>query len=150
MYENILAHLKTKNDLDKFKPQVDILIDSYYLNSDKGFYDTLTSRINYELAEEIGKEIADSKTAVEDYLVGLKLKLNSIKLISLTVGFEPSSQTISRISDYLRQNISGEIIIDLFYEPRIVGGAIIEYMGKYADLSLLSLFNQESEKHKEA
>lgn len=83
-----------------------------------------------------GKEIKDFKQQIF-FLKLLRNHLTSLPQINLRIAFFPEEGTISKISQWLEKEIGKKIILDLNVDPRIAGGAIIEYKGKIIDFSLI-------------
>ena len=58
------------------------------------------------------------------------------KLISLTLAFEPSSDFLAYLKDWLWANYSKEAVLDLKIDPKICGGAIVVANDHWRDYSL--------------
>jgi len=57
-------------------------------------------------------------------------------LIKLEIAFEPSEDFLLNIKKWLKENVQQETVLQIKTNPNIVAGLIIEYQGKYLDLSL--------------
>ncbi|MEF8847029.1 MAG: F0F1 ATP synthase subunit delta [Candidatus Paceibacterota bacterium] len=77
-----------------------------------------------------------------DFLDELKDYLQQTPQIKLTVAFSPSDDFLEEISEWLEKEIGEKVIIDLITNHEIVGGAIIEYQGRYLNLSLAKKIDQ--------
>ncbi len=87
------------------------------------------------ILEEKGKLGFDQKEQF-DFLEDLKNFLKNLPVLKLEIAFLPLQKTIEKISRWLRKEVEGKIILDIYFNPSIVGGAILEYKGKYLNLSL--------------
>ncbi len=67
--------------------------------------------------------------------------LLSIPRIKMKLAFSPPEETIDRIIGWFEKNYGKKVILDLKTNPRIVGGAVLEYGGKWIDLSLEKKLN---------
>lgn len=69
-----------------------------------------------------------------DYLENLQKELDDLPVLKMVLAFSPSPETIKRISRFVRER-DQKIILDIAVNPEIIGGTILEYKGKYLDLS---------------
>ncbi len=100
------------------------------------FNETLNTRVrasttNFISSEMVGKD----KT---EFFKSLKAELASLKYLELTIAFEPTLETLSKISDWARKNIAESLCLDIKRDKRIIGGAIITYNGRFKDYSLVN------------
>lgn len=66
----------------------------------------------------------------------LEKYLRSLPEIKLEIAFSPENNFLEKISQWLEKELGQKIILDLTVNPKIVGGAIIEYQGNWRDFSL--------------
>lgn len=66
----------------------------------------------------------------------LKKTLKSLDLINVTLAIEPTQSIIEIISNFFKKSLNREILLDLSYDPNLIGGAVFIYNGKYLDLSI--------------
>ncbi len=70
------------------------------------------------------------------FLEELKKYLLGMSFLKLQTAFEPSGKFLEKISRWLEKELEQKIILDISVNPKITAGAIIEYQGKYLNLSL--------------
>lgn len=99
------------------------------------FNETLNSKVRATTADFISSEIAGKDKT--EFFKGLKDQLNSLKYLELTIAFEPTLESLSRISDWARKNIAEGLCLDIKRDKRIIGGAIVSYNGRFKDYSLV-------------
>lgn len=68
--------------------------------------------------------------------------LEQIPQLKLEIAFSPSENFPAMIRQWFWENNKQKVIIDLTINPNIVGGAVIEYKGQYANFSLLEKMNE--------
>jgi F0F1-type ATP synthase delta subunit len=85
--------------------------------------------------EERGEIGLDQKEQF-DFLEELKKWLKELPILKLEIAFSPSKKLIERISQWLKKEVGKKVILDVYINPKIVGGAILEYGGKFANFSL--------------
>ncbi|MFW6282471.1 MAG: F0F1 ATP synthase subunit delta, partial [Minisyncoccales bacterium] len=54
----------------------------------------------------------------------------------------PSKEFIEKISNKIEKEVGEKVILNLIINHKITGGIIIEYRGKYLDLSLSKKINK--------
>lgn len=75
----------------------------------------------------------------KDIIFFLKLlrdNLIALPKINFKVAIEPSPKTISKISLWLKENLKKKFVLSFEIDPKIIGGAIIEYQGRIFDSTL--------------
>jgi hypothetical protein len=91
--------------------------------------------------EEKGIIYKNNKTE-KDFFENLKNSLKKIKIIKIKIAFKPSEFFLTRLSNWIKKNIDEKAVLDIEYDDKIIGGAIIEYQGKRVDFSLASKINE--------
>ncbi len=66
----------------------------------------------------------------------LKKNLKKTPQLKLEIAFQPSIEFLLKIKQWFKEKNQREVILDLSVNPEVVGGAIIEYQGKYRNLSV--------------
>lgn len=67
--------------------------------------------------------------------------LTDLDKITLTMAFEPSLDFQKEVVLWLNKNLGKKVVAEFVVEEGIIGGLIIEYMGKYKDYSKASEVN---------
>ncbi len=163
MVSKLLSHIRTVEERDRLLAEVDLLMSSIYEEQGKGFEKVLKSKIRFWVMEIIKDEVENDNLKIEKYLKGLKTDLIEMKTISLKLAFEPTEISIDKFHDYIKNNIKiyansettathaeefRGVILDISYDPNILGGAAITWKGEYRDFSLQRLFEEEYEAKK--
>lgn len=110
-YSKRLSEIATTKEALSFGEEIDVLINSMY-------------------------KIDDKTGLSEEFLRNLKTKIAGLRPIKLTLAFEPDGEFIKRLFAWVRQNIGDSVVLDFSVNPEILGGALVEWQGKYFDLSL--------------
>jgi F0F1-type ATP synthase delta subunit len=149
-YEQIISKLYTKEDVDLFDMEIDELLKGLYESGEGSFDNVLKEKVRVRIAEQLKDIIERSQVSKEECLKNLIKETEKIKVIKITVSFEPTYAAIIRISQWVKQNISNYTVLKTIYDREIVGGLIVEYEGNYRDYSLKKNFQailEESESH---
>lgn len=67
--------------------------------------------------------------------------LSDIDKVTLTLAFEPSFDFQKEIVLWLNKNLGRKVVAEFVVDDGIIGGLVIEYMGKYKDYSKASEVN---------
>lgn len=135
IYSEILQITKTKDDAVCLLGEIEGLRKGLYQVRDNSWEETLDKKVRLEIAREIRKSAGSSRASREVFLGNLTEKIKSLPQVDLTIAFEPTTEVITDIYDWLKQNI-GFSILNIEIERGIVAGALISYKGKYFDGSI--------------
>ncbi len=135
--------LLTKNGRDSFLTRLEII-------------NTKTSQGPFPLAKLNQIFLPEEAAFLKNYLKNakenevkklieeLKNKLIKLPILYLKIPILPSPSLFSKIKNFLVVN-KIKALIDLKYEPSLLAGAVLEYNGKFADLSFKSFLEQKGE-----
>lgn len=98
-------------------------------------------KLNLEKREDEKKEIFFFLRTIRDHLL-------SLPQISVEVAFNLPEKTILKIINWFEENLKKKFILNFKVNPKIIGGAILEYKGKIFNLSLLKEIRKEIERLK--
>lgn len=145
---NIFETIYTKEQLMYFVSELTSFGSSLYnaKNNTDGCLKQSFSVSDKELLLRLMKINAVSITnhlAVAAFIEQLKETLNSVPLMQLTLSFNPSENQVQTFSSWISTNCQKQVLLDIAYDPRIIGGAIIAFNGKYANYSLQKKLTDE-------
>lgn len=149
-YDQIITNLYTKEDVDIFDSEIDELLEGLYESGSESFDSVLAEKVRVRIAEQLKDLIQRSEVPKEEFLKDLKKDIEKIKVLKITVAFEPTYAATKRISQWVKQNISNNTVIQTIYDKEIIGGVVVEYEGNYHDYSLKKNFQvlfEKSESH---
>jgi len=91
-----------------------------------------------QLIEELEKKKIISKNPEENriFFENFKKYLQNLPQIKIEMAFRPKKEFVNKISLWLEKEIKQRAVLDLIFNPEIVGGAIIEYQGRQINFSL--------------
>ncbi len=130
----------TKEDLISLKQEISEIQKAVFaqtgLLSEKAKSIAKKELLEYILEVEKRGGISFNPKEQFEFLENLKRKLDSLPVLKMVLAFSPPPATIERISQFLENELGRKIVLDLTCNPEIIGGAILEYEGKYINLSL--------------
>lgn len=136
MYEGVAASLATTTEAHLM---VSKLKEAKLLLTGKAGVDVvqmLGDKIDRDTREGLIADQAESKQDWQSYLDGLINYLTRLPVLTLTLAIKPSDDLLARINQELSKVTGGQSLIDIKYESGVLGGAKMEFNGKYLDLSL--------------
>ncbi len=74
----------------------------------------------------------------------MKKTLLGLPIVKLEIAFSPSEEFLQKISNWMEKNLGKKVILDVTVNPKIIGGAIIEYQGKWRDFSLVKKLKEKT------
>ncbi len=144
----LLENIHTKEDLDILISEIGRLMASLY-KTEKTFDMILESGISSSTASFIERNLKNkNKEELVAQLTELAKLLKQVKTIHLTFGFEPTSEAIANIHKWLLTNMKNSYVLEINYDPKILGGIIIEYEGRFGDYSLRRQVDQYMKENK--
>jgi len=141
IFEEIIKKIITKEELIFFLEEINLLEKSIFIDVEIPLSEKLKGKVNEEFRswlEKLEKEkfIPQSPDQQFSFFEKIKKDLLEVPQIRLEIAFQPSKEFLLRIRKWFKEEINREIILDIVVNPKITGGAIIEYQGKYLDFSL--------------
>jgi len=149
MYSEILETLRTLEDLELLESEIDTLLSSFYEEKGQGYENALKTEVRAWVADLIRRLQPASGISKEEYLKNLQVELKKLKVLQITISFEPTEGNIERIHNWILNNAGRNLILEVNRNPNIVGGAIVVYEGEYRDYSLRKKFLDVFSKHKD-
>ncbi len=139
-FEHFIDTISTKYQRERAFYALDSVIEELY--STKPLTDIIakhcTAHQKEVLLELLNAGNIPDKLAKE-ILELLKAELASIPILTMEVAVEPSDALVKRIAGKLELILKKKIIVDFRQKRSIMGGAIIQYGGKYGDFTLKNI-----------
>ncbi len=129
-YSEILALINTPPERDKIIGQIDLVLSAEFMTGTK----------KEEVLNSSLKQLANKD---ENYLKKLKEILVELPEVKLTLAFDPKLSFFRKITSWLEKTTGKKTLVNITVDSQIVGGAIIEYQGKYTNLSLSALIDEK-------
>jgi F0F1-type ATP synthase delta subunit len=138
--EKLTDKIITKEDLISFLDQIEIAKSFLFQRPEISLSEKLKGKVSESFRKEIAnleeKEKYLSVAEFSEFFDLLKKNLLKIPIVKLEIAFEPRENFISEINEWFKKNLGKKVILDIFVNPKIVGGAKIEYQGKWKNYSL--------------
>jgi len=138
-YFKILDFVRTKEDLNLIKDELDLL--------EKSLFEVKGETFDVVLDRKLPKEVSDLvreltlKADKKSVILGLKKILDGLKHVEVTIAFRPTNKFVEDIWSEINKDRTEKVAIDLKTDKDIIGGALISYEGKFFDGSILKMLN---------
>lgn len=86
-----------------------------------------------------------NKDNLPDIFTTLEQTIDKILPLTLYLSFEPNKEIVSAISAWLRQNLSQKPILEIKFDPGLIGGCALVKDGIYKDYSLKARIEEQKE-----
>lgn len=139
---DILKKISTEEDLIFFLEELEKLESIAFEKPKRPLLEKAKGKIGYEtfsLLKKWEKEkiIPSSPESQSLFFQKIEEELKNLPRMKIKISFSPSKDFISRLKKKIKDLLNNrEVILDISVDHQIVGGAIIEYQGKYFDDSL--------------
>lgn len=140
--KKFLEKIITTEDLNYFLEEIETSRKLLFREIDLPLSKRLEGKVSkdfqkfVERMEELGKISKDLEKS-KDFFFDFKNYLQKIPRVKLLLAFKPRREFLEKISEFLEKELGKKIILDVLLNPEIVGGVVLEYEGKYLNLSLL-------------
>ncbi len=126
----IIENLQTNDDLDELKEAVEGIVEHNYQLSNYQL------SMKPELQELLREGLKEADKPPIEWLKELLKKLEEVPVMKLTVAVDLPPTSIERMSRMVKQRLGPEVVLDIDVDRALVGGAVVEFKGKYHDGSL--------------
>jgi F0F1-type ATP synthase delta subunit len=137
----ILSLLKTKAESVALAETIESLSDVFG-KIEESYEQQITKVLDYQTLALVKEDCQNlnlslsKQSDLETYINLVKQAVGNLKTLKLTLALSPSQELIDEIYSWINQNLSPDIIIDIKVEQSLIAGSLIEFEGKYKDLSI--------------
>jgi len=141
LFEEFAKKIKTKEELIFYLEELSQAQEVAFRQGEALLSEKLKGKISeglknfFEKMEEKGM-LSKNPEQQSSFLEKIKKYLLSLPEVKLEIAFSPSSDFLKKINLWFKEELGQKVILDLTVNPKIVGGAIIEYQGNWQDYSL--------------
>ncbi|OGH31136.1 MAG: hypothetical protein A3J69_00120 [Candidatus Levybacteria bacterium RIFCSPHIGHO2_02_FULL_42_12] len=137
-YDDILVHAKTQKEADLLLSEIDELLSSLYVIKKNALQTVLEKSVRVDVARGIESLLPRSKKPedIKTVLHSLRNDVQKIPTLKVTLAFEPSEKMIETLYDWAKETLGEIVLLDITYDPLIVGGVVMSWKGAYIDASL--------------
>jgi F0F1-type ATP synthase delta subunit len=142
LFDQITSKLRTTADVKQVLTCLETFVDT--------FFSAKKSADQKQIFQELPKAVADiliaafasepitpaNQITIKRQIDELSDKLRACKSIQLTIAFQPTEETITFFSDWVKKNVSPDTLIDLQFDKSIFGGAQIIAGGVFKDYTV--------------
>lgn len=143
--------VKTKDDIAVLNSEINLILSALF-TSHKKIEKVLTKEIRLTTYAALKKDFLDkevSPSKIKELLNELSERLKKLKVLELTLAFEPTQEEIFNIYNWVKENLGDDVILDIKLDKSILGGAIIVFEGLYKDYTVKKQLEEVFEKKRE-
>ncbi len=149
MHENIRKILKavwTKEDLNLLLQAVEEVKRNTYQTGAHNLGGVLEKWLPKRLAhplEEVWLEYlgGNQSHTQGEFIDNLKLEFKKLRVLKLYLAWEPSTETLERIENWIKKEVGENVILEIELDTAILGGAKIAFAGKFREITLHQLID---------
>jgi hypothetical protein len=144
--EKILADTYTLSDLHKRIRTLKTYLLKILFQSSEQIDEPLQSERNWlhSLGDEFYKQF--NQQNIYPILEELEKELKNINILVMYLPIDPNKSQIDQIGAFLRKNYGDKFILDMKYDPQLIGGCALVWNGIYKDYSLRASIQNNSQK----
>ncbi len=135
MYNDFLKAIRTSAEARSFLGELELLEKATFATESEQFDTVIQGQIRPEMAA-IFKKLGREAISTVGFLAGLRQAILNSRKAELVIAVSPNQRLTLRLSEWVKENFGQDVLLDLLYDPGILGGAIVSFGGKYMDFSL--------------
>lgn len=145
MEQDLIAFFTTKAQANEFVSRLTAIEDQIY-ETHFSLEKAVGQQLGIQKSDKFLKLMrennvaSDSPAAIKEFLGKMKKTIASLPMISLTIAFEPADSTLHALNDWFVMNCKKQFLLDLTVDPKLIGGAIVKYNGRFIDCSRKEVF----------
>ena len=141
LLDNILETVRTKSEAELLRTEITHLEERIYHSDISDFEEGVKAHIPERIAGLIRKEkeeeaLLDDRASLKMSLEEIQHALDLLPVLRLDIAFDPSEKVVEAISDWVRKEVGGDVLLDIGYDRTLGGGARVMYKGKYKEWTL--------------
>jgi hypothetical protein len=145
--ENLLSNLRTIEDRTLLQGELTSLLESLYRTNGATFQETLQNDIRLNLANFLRQELgipgkSPGKAVIEQAIKNLNTIVSKLPTISLDIPIDPTLDTVTIISEWVRDNIHPQMLLDMHVDRSMIAGIRITHNGRYREINFGNLITQ--------
>lgn len=138
---------KTKIEANDFSTRLSTLTEQLYetnFNLEKAVVDQFGSNKKAKLMIMLRDNniSTESNAALKQFFDRLQEKMRAMPVLSVTLAFEPNSQTLEALSQWFLLNEKKQVLFDIIVDQKIIAGASFTFRGKFLDCSIREIFER--------
>jgi F0F1-type ATP synthase delta subunit len=83
-----------------------------------------------------------TKVSLNEVFGDISKILDQCKIVTIYIPFELPEQELQKIGGWFKENMGNSVLIELSYDPNLIGGCAMSYQGVYKDFSLSEKIHQ--------
>ena len=152
-YESIYTNIRTTAERGITYAAIETLLDALYKKS-TDFNQLIETEMPHALVRPVKQQLTKlrdpSPQGIQFYLEGLREALGALATLSLEIAFDPTEETLSVLTAWIREHLGANIIMEISVDRSIFGGARVSYAGRYKEINLAILIENAMRQQKES
>jgi len=155
LFDQLIILLRTTSDVASVLLVLQEFIDSFYSSKtheeQQQIFKKLSPQISILLTEAFAKEpiTPENQITIKRQIDDLSDTLQKCKKMIMTLAFQPDEETTTFFSEWIKKNVSKDLLLDFQFDKSIVGGAVIIVGGVYKDYSVKKQLSNKFQIQKE-
>lgn len=143
IYSDIVSTVRTVEDAEELEREIDLLLASLFrvnVNLKKQISQSVrgTTALAIEASLKQANMAKSDREGMREFFETLKKQVRDLPIAKLTLAFAPTQKTIATIFSWVTEQLGKGMILDITVDESIIGGAVVDCGGRYADCSIRS------------
>ncbi len=133
-YNNLLNSLyRLSNDLYSVDTNIDSKVNEYLTEEEKEIFDEVKSELGVGMLD-----VESVKKIIEEF----EKSLRAMPQVTIQIAYEPTVHDVESVIAFFNSRLDYGLVVNMKINPEIVGGAVVEFNGKYNDYSIKGLIDE--------
>jgi len=144
---DLSAFFNTKSEAGHFASRLSAISEKIY-HTKFDLEKTLTEELGMQKKEKFLSLLKEnniptgSPSLLKDFIAKIIDSTSKLPILTLTIPFEPKETTLQTLSQWFLLNLKKQVLFVINIDPSLIAGTVINYKGKFIDLSIRPQFNQ--------
>ena len=137
----------TRSQATDFNVRLNAIVEQMY-TANYNFEKAINQQFGIQKADTFLKLLRDNGLQnatlreVQEFLKKIQEIVKNISVVSLTLAFEPSDDTLKTFAQWFVFNVRKQVVFDITVDHHLIAGVKINYNGKFKDYSVGPLFEK--------
>ena len=141
MPADLQLEIKTKKDAMALSDEIEALKQGLYGKNERNFEELLRQSVRASTAKLVRGAIEQAGGDAEKGLRSVLERIKAADELGLILASAPTEKLVESMWRFVAGSVSGDVVLDLKIDKSLIGGAVVEYLGRRGDFSIKKKLN---------
>lgn len=141
MWSDLMKLIVARDEVNSVLEGLENVEEMLYATNEsvQSYQQTIESSDNPALVEEVIRMVnvgAGDREEKSKKIADLRESLRNMRVMTLKVAVRPSTKMVEEIGNWVKERMGVDVILEWEVEKSLLGGTVLAFGGRYADLSV--------------